>query len=73
MDAVRKPRPRKPGGFSTLIPSDEKSYAHALFTPNEQYSHVPSWRLLTVPLIISGDLARLDDFTLSLYRCKFPK
>lgn len=35
-------------------------------TPNEQYTHVSLWCLLTVPLIFSGDITRLDDFTLSL-------
>ena len=35
-------------------------------TPNEQYSHVSLWCLLAAPLILSGDITRLDDFTLSL-------
>jgi alpha-galactosidase len=35
-------------------------------TPNEQYTHVSLWCLLAAPLIFSGDIARLDDFTLSL-------
>jgi len=35
-------------------------------SPNEQYSHVSLWCLVTAPLIFSGDLARLDAFTLSL-------
>jgi len=35
-------------------------------TPNEQYSHVSLWCLLAAPLIFSGDITRLDDFTLSL-------
>jgi alpha-galactosidase len=35
-------------------------------TPNEQYSHVALWCLLAAPLIFSGDITRLDDFTLSL-------
>jgi alpha-galactosidase len=35
-------------------------------TPNEQYTHVSLWCLLAAPLIFSGDMARLDDFTLSL-------
>lgn len=35
-------------------------------SPNEQYSHVSLWCLLAAPLILSGDIARLDDFTLSL-------
>ena len=35
-------------------------------TPNEQYTHVSLWYLLAAPLIFSGDITRLDDFTLSL-------
>jgi len=35
-------------------------------TPNEQYSHVSLWCLLAAPLIFSGDITRLDEFTLNL-------
>ena len=35
-------------------------------TPNEQYTHVSLWSLMASPLIFSGDMTRLDDFTLSL-------
>jgi alpha-galactosidase len=35
-------------------------------SPNEQYAHVSLWCLLSAPLILSGDITRLDDFTLSL-------
>ena len=35
-------------------------------TPNEQYSHISLWCLLSAPLILGCDLARLDDFTLGL-------
>jgi alpha-galactosidase len=35
-------------------------------TPNEQYSHVSLWCLLAAPFIFSGDITRLDDFTLNL-------
>jgi alpha-galactosidase len=35
-------------------------------TPNEQYTHVSLWCLLAAPLILSGDITRLDPFTLSL-------
>ncbi len=34
--------------------------------PDEQYTHVSFWCLLAAPLIFSGDIARLDDFTLGL-------
>jgi alpha-galactosidase len=35
-------------------------------TPNEQFTHVSLWCLVAAPLIFSGDITRLDDFTLSL-------
>jgi alpha-galactosidase len=35
-------------------------------TPNEQYAHVSLWSLLAAPLIFSGDVTRLDPFTVSL-------
>jgi alpha-galactosidase len=35
-------------------------------TPNEQYTHVSLWCLLTGPLLIGCDLTALDEFTLSL-------
>jgi len=35
-------------------------------TPNEQYTQVSLWCLVAAPLILSGDITRLDDFTLSL-------
>ena len=35
-------------------------------SPDEQYAHVSLWCLLAAPLIFSGDITRLDDFTLGL-------
>ncbi len=35
-------------------------------TPNEQYSHISLWCLLSAPLLIGCDLAALDPFTLNL-------
>jgi alpha-galactosidase len=35
-------------------------------TPNEQYSHVSLWSILAAPLIFSGDITRMDEFTLGL-------
>jgi alpha-galactosidase len=35
-------------------------------TPNEQYTHVSLWALVAAPLIFSGDITRLDEFTSSL-------
>ena len=35
-------------------------------TPDEQYTQVSLWSLQAAPIILSGDITRLDDFTLSL-------
>ena len=35
-------------------------------TPDEQYTHITLWCLLSAPLLLGCDLTRLDDFTLSL-------
>jgi alpha-galactosidase len=35
-------------------------------TPDEQYTHISLWCLLTAPLLIGCDMTQLDDFTLSL-------
>jgi alpha-galactosidase len=35
-------------------------------TPNEQYTQVSLWSIVAAPLILSGDITRLDEFTLSL-------
>jgi alpha-galactosidase len=35
-------------------------------TPNEQYTHISLWCLLSAPLLIGCDLAQLDPFTLNL-------
>jgi alpha-galactosidase len=35
-------------------------------TPNEQYTHISLWCLLSAPLLIGCDMAQLDDFTLGL-------
>jgi alpha-galactosidase len=35
-------------------------------TPNEQYTQVSLWSIIAAPLILSGDISRLDEFTLSL-------
>ncbi len=36
------------------------------FTPNEQYSQMSFWCLVAAPLILGGDIATLDPFTLNL-------
>jgi hypothetical protein len=35
-------------------------------TPDEQYSHVSLWCLLSAPLLIGSDVTRLDAFTMNL-------
>jgi alpha-galactosidase len=35
-------------------------------TPNEQYTYVSLWCMLASPLFFSGDMTRIDQFTLSL-------
>ncbi len=35
-------------------------------TPNEQYTHISLWCLLSAPLLIGCDMTKLDNFTLSL-------
>lgn len=35
-------------------------------TPDEQYTHISLWSLLTSPLLLGCDLTKLDDFTLNL-------
>ena len=35
-------------------------------TPDEQYTHISLWCLLSAPLLIGCDMIELDDFTLSL-------
>ena len=43
----------------------EKVHESAL-TPDEQYSHISLWCLLSAPLLIGCDMANMDDFTLNL-------
>ena len=35
-------------------------------TPDEQYTHITLWCLLSAPLLLGCDLEKLDDFTLNL-------
>ena len=35
-------------------------------TPDEQYTHMSAWCLMSVPLLLGNDISKLDDFTLSL-------
>jgi alpha-galactosidase len=38
----------------------------SMLTPDEQYTHMSAWCLMSVPLLLGCDLTKLDDFTLSL-------
>ncbi|MEG1260527.1 MAG: glycoside hydrolase family 27 protein [Akkermansia sp.] len=42
------------------------SFRPTNLTPDEQYAQISLWSLLSAPLIMSSDLANLDDFTLGL-------
>jgi len=35
-------------------------------SPSEQYTHMTLWCILAAPLVFSGDLTKLDDFTLNI-------
>lgn len=35
-------------------------------TPDEQYTHITLWSLLSAPLLLGNDMARIDAFTLNL-------
>lgn len=35
-------------------------------TPDEQYTHMSAWCLMSVPLLLGCDISKMDDFTLSL-------
>ncbi|MCE5187206.1 MAG: NPCBM/NEW2 domain-containing protein [Planctomycetaceae bacterium] len=35
-------------------------------TPNQQYQYMSMWSLMAAPLFFSGDMARMDDFTLNV-------
>src|SRR6202012_1121532 len=62
----------KPGGFNDpdmLIVGkvgwgDNQHNTH--LTPDEQYTHISLWSLLSSPLLIGCDLGHLDRFTLNL-------
>jgi alpha-galactosidase len=55
------------GILSSVFVDDTEGKNEATpLSPNEQYTHVSLWSLLAAPLIFSGDITRLDDFTLSL-------
>lgn len=43
-----------------------KTFTPTKLSPDEQYSQMSLWCLLSAPLLLSCDIASLDDFTLSL-------
>lgn len=43
-----------------------KNYHPTNLTPDEQYTHMSAWCLMSVPLLLGCDLTKLDAFTLSL-------
>ena len=44
-----------------------RGYMHrTTLTPDEQYTHVSLWALLSAPLLLGNDLTKMDDFTLNL-------
>ncbi|MDB5226655.1 MAG: alpha-galactosidase [Bacteroidota bacterium] len=43
-----------------------KELRPTLLTPDEQYTHVSAWCLMSVPLLLGCDLTKLDNFTVSL-------
>jgi alpha-galactosidase len=56
-------------GFGELFftPSLTSDQLHPTnLTPDEQYSHITLWCLLSAPLLLGCDLERLDPFTLNL-------
>jgi alpha-galactosidase len=55
------------GILSSVFVDDTEGRNEATpLSPNEQYTHVSLWSLVAAPLIFSGDITRLDDFTLGL-------
>jgi alpha-galactosidase len=50
----------------TLAVASGRNLHPTRLTPNEQYTHISLWCLLTSPLLIGCDMSRLDDFTLNL-------
>ena len=43
-------------------------YTGSRLAPNEQYTHLSMWALAASPLLISCDMTKFDEFTLSLLR-----
>src|SRR5262249_14253016 len=43
-----------------------KSFKQTTLTPDEQYTYMSLWSLMAAPLIFSGEMNRLDAFTLNV-------
>jgi alpha-galactosidase len=43
-----------------------KTFKHTTLTPNEQYSYMSMWSLMAAPLVFSGNMSKLDPFTLNV-------
>ncbi len=65
----------KPGAWNDpdyiLIGWIGSAYAHGIgeqttLTDHEQYSYMSMWSLMAAPLFFSGDMAKLDEFTLNI-------
>jgi len=55
-----------PLGAIRQVGSSPKNPPHTRFTPDEQVTMMTLWSIARSPLIIGGDLTKLDDLTLSL-------
>ncbi len=51
---------------NTAHPHKRSDYFPTHLTPDEQYSQMSLWCLLAAPLLLSCDIASMDDFTLNL-------
>ena len=61
----------RPGNWNDpdMLVVGEVGWGHlhpSKLTPDEQYTHISLWCLLSAPLLIGCDMTRLDDFTLNL-------
>jgi alpha-galactosidase len=61
----------KPGNWNDpdMLVVGELGWGHlhpSRLTPDEQYSHISLWCLLSAPLLIGCDMTKFDDFTLNL-------
>jgi len=46
--------------------TEPRTWHDCRLTADEQYTHVSMWSLLASPLLLSCDLEKIDDFTMSL-------